>query len=116
MAVATEILDQLCRSGVRLRTEGSRLIAESKSPLTDDTRALIRRHKPDLLREISRPAGGRWDPEMAAAGYVWCLDCQHWGGSACGHPDNPFRHQQPLAPRKCRWYEAFGSPAERQNG
>ena len=48
----------------------------------------------------------RWNPELASEGYVWCLDCQHWGGTACTHTDNPFRNQQPLTPRKCRWYEA----------
>lgn len=47
----------------------------------------------------------RWNPELTAKGYVWCLDCQHWCGNACTHTDNPFRNQQPLTPRKCRWYE-----------
>ena len=46
----------------------------------------------------------RWNPELAEQGYQWCLDCQHWLEISCSHPENPFRHQQPLAPRKCRWY------------
>jgi hypothetical protein len=46
----------------------------------------------------------RWDPELASEGYVWCLDCRHWGGTVCGHRKNPHRNQQPLAPRKCEWY------------
>jgi len=47
----------------------------------------------------------RWSPKLSTEGYVWCLDCQHWGGTACTHTDNPFRNQQPSTPRKCRWYE-----------
>ena len=59
-----------------------------------------KQHKPELLKALS---DGRWDPELAAEGYVWCLDCQHFN-KKCTHPDNPFRKQQPLAPRKCRWF------------
>jgi len=57
----------------------------------------------EKLHAISKT--GHWNPELASEGYVWCLDCQHWGGTACTHTDNPFRNQQPLTPRKCRWYE-----------
>jgi len=53
MAAVAEILDQLHHNGVRLRVAGDRLVAESNSPLTDDTRALIRANKPRLLRELS---------------------------------------------------------------
>lgn len=52
---------------------------------------------------VAHKPGERWDPDLAVRGYVWCLDCQHFD-TACTHPDNPFRQQQPLAPRKCQWY------------
>ena len=42
-------------------------------------------------------------PKLAAAGYVWCLDCQHFN-KTCTHSENPFRNQRPLVPRKCHWY------------
>ena len=49
----------------------------------------------------------RWNPELAAQGYVWCLDCQHFDSVNCNHTDNPFHtvEKQPLAPRLCQWYE-----------
>ncbi len=59
---------------------------------------LEQHHSPPIV-------GQRWNPEMASQGYVWCLDCKNFN-EACTHPDNPFRKQQPLAPRKCQWYEA----------
>ena len=50
----------------------------------------------------------RWNPELASEGYVWCLDCQHFNGVNCNHIDNPFHtvEKQPLAPRKCQWFES----------
>ena len=49
----------------------------------------------------------RWNPELADEGYVWCLDCKHFDNVNCHHTDNPFHtiEKQPLAPRKCQWYE-----------
>ena len=50
----------------------------------------------------------RWNPELATQGYVWCLDCQHFDSVNCNHTDNPFHtvEKQPLAPRKCQWFES----------
>lgn len=81
-------------------------------------RELGQRHcdKSDGSDQMSGTGDGRWDADYAAKGYVWCLDCRHWGSTACGHPDNPFRRQQPLAPRKCQWFEALGAPAGSRNG
>ena len=51
----------------------------------------------------------RWNPELAKEGYVWCLDCKHFDSVNCNHTDNPFHtvEKQPLAPRKCQWYESY---------
>jgi hypothetical protein len=68
MAAVAEILDRLQHNGVRLRAEGDRLVAESNSPLTDDTRALIRANKPRLLRELS---GDNLIPDQEAAINRW---------------------------------------------
>ena len=54
VAVAAKVLDRLHQSGIRLTAEGDRLIAESTSALTDDTRTLIREHKPELLKFLER--------------------------------------------------------------
>ena len=52
----------------------------------------------------------RWNPELAAQDYVWCLDCKHFDSVKCNHADNPFHtiEKQPAAPRKCQWYEDTG--------
>jgi len=52
----------------------------------------------------------RWNPELAAQGYVWCLDCKHFDSVNCKHADNPFHtiEKQPAVPRKCQWYEDTG--------
>ncbi len=59
------------------------------------------------VSSASRTFDERWNPELAAQGYVWCLDCQHFDSVKCNHADNPFHtiEKQPLAPRKCQWYE-----------
>ncbi|MBI3987032.1 MAG: hypothetical protein HY343_08940 [Lentisphaerae bacterium] len=82
MATPTEILDQLYRHGVQFRAEGNRLIAKSKSPLTDDTRELIRQNKPAILYELSRTSahdatargGDAQDRQMPASHRrVWAM-------------------------------------------
>lgn len=51
--VAAEVLELLRLSGVNLRVDGARLIAESNSPLTNDLRVLIRDHKPGLIQALT---------------------------------------------------------------
>ena len=74
---------------------------------TDNTRVMAVMAVRDMLvSEKNRvKTDNRWYPEIATEGYVWCLDCTHWNGQTCVHTDNPFRKQQPLAPRKCQWYQ-----------
>ena len=80
-----------------------------KEALTDEFLKSAKAHKAELLEALEtsrrREVIERWNPELASQGYVWCLDCTHWNGQTCVHTDNPFRKQQPLAPRKCQWYQ-----------
>ena len=48
------ILDTLKAHGVRLTRDGEDLIATPKAALTDELRALIREHKPELLEIIGK--------------------------------------------------------------
>lgn len=103
-----------CRSlGVTLRMAGDHIDVSGPRPAVEALLPKIREHKPDLIRELSRPADDRWNPELVVEDYVWCLDCRHFAGfdpdgdmGRCGHTNNPFRCQQPRAPRKCRWHVA----------
>lgn len=61
-------------------------------------------HNDTNIENIAKGVG-RWNPELAKDGYVWCFDCKFWDNKSCAHPDNPFRSQCPQAPRKCHWYE-----------
>lgn len=54
---ATDLLSRLALAGVRLSVVGSdRLLAEPRAALTDELRALIRAHKPDLLAALGEIA------------------------------------------------------------
>ncbi len=50
---AAAILRQLYAAGVRLELQGDRLSASPASRLTDDLRALIRGHKPELIAYLT---------------------------------------------------------------
>ena len=54
VALAAKVLDRLHQSGIRLTAEGDRLIAEFTSALKDETRTLVREHKPELLNFLER--------------------------------------------------------------
>ena len=49
---APDLLEQLRAVGVRLWVEGGALVAEPRRALTDDLRAAIRAHKPELLAAL----------------------------------------------------------------
>jgi hypothetical protein len=108
MTAVSALIAEVCRAGGKLIPDGEGIRVQAPTPLPDDLMVRLRQHKPDLIRELRRPrtvpTDGRWGPDYAARGYVWCLDCAHWKGAACAHPDNPFRSQQPLAPRRCHWF------------
>lgn len=122
MIPARDLLVECSRKGIILSPVGDRIAIDGPAEaVTDELLDTLRAQKADLLRELLHgislnysASDGRWNPELAAEGYHSCLDCRHWGGGGCDnptsgpgctHPDNPFRHQQPLAPRKCRWYQ-----------
>lgn len=101
MNQAIDLIAECARAGIALAADGDRIVIDGPaSAVPDDLVEKIRARKPELMRALV----SRWNPELAADSYVWCLDCRHWSGTACRHPDNAFREQQPLAPRKCRWY------------
>lgn len=110
MSTVTGLLDEVRRYGGRLVPDGDGLRVRAPAPLPPELMDRLRAHKPDLIHAL-KAGDGRWDPDLAAQGYQWCLDCRHWGGKACAHPENPFRTQQPLAARKCRWHEGKEPPA-----
>lgn len=101
------LIEEVRRRGGELVPSKGGLRVRAAAPLPTELMAQLRAHKRELLQAL-----GRWNPELAAEAYVWCLDCQHWGcddprgGPGCTHPDNPFHRQQPKAPRICRWYMA----------
>ena len=104
MNTAADIFSYAQTHDINLIAEDGQLkIDAPEMALTDEFLVSAKQHKSEILEALTR--GDRWDPELAAKGYVWCLDCQHWGGTACTHIDNPFRNQQPLTPRKCHWHE-----------
>ena len=98
-----ETLSQFDAIGINIFVNDEKLIVTSPIQLTNLQRSFLRTHRASILEVLLRPE--RWNPELAVKGYVWCLDCQHWGGTACTHTDNLFRSQQPLTPRKCHWHE-----------
>ncbi len=50
---ASDLLERLRTAGVRVSVEGDALIAEPRTALTDDLRAAIRAHKPELLAALT---------------------------------------------------------------
>lgn len=60
---AMELFTELNRRGLQLRAEGDLLIVKPGGALTDELRAEIRQHKPDLLRMVS------------PVGQCFCDDC-----------------------------------------
>jgi len=87
----------------RLKTEFSE--NNPHKELTKPTKAPSVSFVSNEIGHISEKLG-RWNPELALEGYVWCLDCQHFNGVNCNHTDNPFHTvtKCPQAPRKCQWF------------
>lgn len=53
MGAPDDVLVRLAALGVRLNRDGGSLIAEPRSALTDETRAMIRAHKTELLAALA---------------------------------------------------------------
>ena len=110
MNIAAEILDYASKHKIDIVVYGEQIKLEAiEGEITDEFLETAKQHKSALIKELS---DGRWNPELVAEGYVWCFDCQHWGGGACAHPDNPFRTvtKCPQVPRKCQWFEVKLNP------
>lgn len=111
MNTAKDIISYAAQHRIRMVVNGDRLVFEGNNDsLTDQFLEAAKQSKPALIKALSR-----WDPELAAEGYIWCYDCKFWGGQICQHPDNPFRNQCPQAPRICRWYEAYKSASSEKH-
>jgi len=104
MNSARDIISYAKQHDINLSTrEGQLILNAPKEVLTDEFLDLAKQHKSEILSVITE----RWNPELASEGFVWCLDCKHFDSVNCNHANNPFRTvlKQPLAPRKCQWYE-----------
>ena len=62
---APDLLAQLSALGVRLRREGQSLVAKPRSALTDTARAMIRKHKAELLAVLDPAAENRRQRALA---------------------------------------------------
>lgn len=103
MNKAEDILSYAQTHGINLVAENGHLkIDAPETALTDNFLSSAKLYKFEIIRALTK----RWDPEQAANGYVWCLDCQHFDSVNCNHYDNPFRTvtKCPQAPRKCQWF------------
>lgn len=106
MNTASDILSYAKTHDIRLNAEDGQLkIDAPENELTDEFLESAKQHKSEILEVLTKE--DRWDPELAAKGYVWCIDCKYFNGASCNHTDNPFHTvtKCPQAPRKCQWYE-----------
>ena len=102
MNSAIEILNYASTHNINISVDGEHIKLEAiDGEISDNFIESAKQHKPELITALTE----RWNPELAADGYVWCIDCRHWSGTACTYPDNPFRKQCVHVPRKCQWYE-----------
>jgi hypothetical protein len=63
---APDLLTALWNSGIRLSLDGGSIRAEPKTALTDETRALIRAHKAELIELLRARDDPLPDPAMEA--------------------------------------------------
>ncbi len=62
---ASEILQQLARSGLRLSLDGENVRVEPKAAITPEVRDLIRHHKPGIVAALQRgSSAGTVPPEL----------------------------------------------------
>ena len=104
------LLKRLRAAGLTVRIEGGHLLVRPRSRLTDELRALLREHKPRLLKlkalqpasVLPWPQPGYLSPELLAVLAIplrSCQDCDQLEGWAfCGH----YRRQLPESERPCR--------------
>jgi hypothetical protein len=93
MTTGVALLERLRHAGVKVAAEGDRLILDGPTEaLPDHVVALVRQHKPELLRlifarrEVSTPAECGWCGVLLApylldlAGHpaLFCTACKQW--------------------------------------
>jgi len=103
MNTANDILSYAQIHGISLVAEDGQLkIDAPKVALTDEFLESAKAHKTEIITTLSQD---RWNPELAAEGYQWCFDCQHWNGQ-CNSQDNPYAAVEkcPQVARICKWY------------
>jgi hypothetical protein len=66
-ADAAAILDRLAKAGITVTANGDKLRLAPKRALTEDILALVRQHKPELLRALAAPASPAQQLELANA-------------------------------------------------
>jgi len=104
---ARDIINYAETHNIQLSSRDGQLVLNAqKEVLTDAFLESTKQHKFEILEALTKK--DRWNPELAADGYVWCQDCQHFNGVNCDHTDNPFRTVTKCkqAPRKCQWYKS----------
>lgn len=103
MTAIAEILTYAEQHQIQLSIHGDKLKIKSlNGEVPAEFVEKAKTHKPEIMQVLQE----RWNPELAADGYVWCLDCTHWDGTNCTHKDNPYIEQEPKCPRYCKWYRA----------
>lgn len=103
MNTAADILSYAQIHNINLVAENGQLkIDAPEAALTDDFLNSAKQHKEEIIKALSE----RWNPELVAEGYVWCIDCQHFDSVNCNNSDNPFHtvNKCPPVPRKCQWF------------
>lgn len=78
MNAVAEILAELSRRGVTVRAEGGTLRVKPRRVLDDNLLALIREHKPEILKLVSNG--------IAPCGSPYCAGCYDIGDGLKIHP------------------------------
>ena len=106
------LVHQLSDCGLTVRAEGSVLIVEPRSLITDPLRQFIREHKAEIVAELLAANDHEQKPEP-----VLCITCQHYrfghdhmGNVARCHAAGGFRGvliERPEQRRECSNYALF---------
>lgn len=110
--MGARLVHQLSDCGLTVRAEGSVLIVEPRSLITDPLRQFIREHKAEIVAELLAANDHEQKPEP-----VLCITCQHYrfghdhmGNVARCHAAGGFRGvliERPEQRRECSNYALF---------
>lgn len=68
--LAADVLERLSACGVRLMRQGDALVATPREALNDELRALIRAHKPELIRALVKGPDRAEDRKARALAFL----------------------------------------------